>query len=93
MTLRDKIFCEEVEDCPVNENMALFEVGCTDKGDNIFLVCQRDADINALTDWLADMICEDCTHMCVEAQKHFDCCYFGRDFTAIADMNAELMGF
>lgn len=86
MILRDKVFCEEVGECPTNEGIAVFEVGCTDNGDPIFLACQRGLDINEFAGWLADIICEDCTHMCVGAQQRFDCCYFGRDFTAIANL-------
>lgn len=61
MFLCDKVYCEEVCECPTNENMAAFQIGCNKTGDTIYLVCQRDADINALAGWLTDVICKDCT--------------------------------
>lgn len=60
--LREKIYCEEVTDCPADENVAVFAVGCADEADVMYLACQRDADFEKLFDWLADMLCGGCNH-------------------------------
>ncbi len=88
--LRDKVYCEEVEECPSNPDIAAFEVGCNENGSCVYFVSRRSENISDLVDWLADMVCADCLHMCPAAQKSFNCGYYGQDFTAVANVIANL---
>ena len=64
MILRDKVYCEEVAECPAVDDLAIYQVGCTDNGHGVFLACPREADLYALFGWLSDMICDDCSAKC-----------------------------
>lgn len=64
--LQEKIFFEEVGECPAYENLAVYEMGCCDCDNVVYLACPRDIDLNCFFDWLLGMVCNDC-NSCSEA--------------------------
>lgn len=58
--LREKLHMEEVGECPVDDNLAVYEMGCCDCDNVVYLACPRGADLYGYFAWLVDMICGDC---------------------------------